>query len=417
MRLFELNSQEAYDVVVIGAGVSGLMAGYVLKKKNVKFLIIERGNSFEERMDHDPVHASNGLGGSGFFSDGKLSYYPASRAVWELLDKKKLMYAYDELYELFKRNGIKIKERDSSWFPEDEPLSGKTYKYADTYNKTYDSQYIEKEQRAKLIQNIYKYIGIDNVKLKSNVTHIDYNGDCYSIGIDNNRLKLLAKKVIIANGRYGAISLFKNLKAEMNFIRYEVGVRIESPSSEFPFYNEKQIDYKQVYKISDSLRVRTFCYCRDGIVVQSVDGKIYSHNGSSDIKTEMSNMGVNLALFSAENSKLKSEIEKVIHGEIQPFKINLVDFLNSNMDYIGEHFDEIMKIYIDKMFLGYNKSQSVVYGPTVEGVGYYPRLQNEGLCLYNNDNVWIAGDCSGIFRGLLAAAISGIYIGHEVVEG
>lgn len=76
---------KAFDVAIIGAGISGLMVAYGLlqKRKKLKILICDKGYQIEKRrcpsLEHDtkkciscnPCSIMNGFAGAGAFSDGK----------------------------------------------------------------------------------------------------------------------------------------------------------------------------------------------------------------------------------------------------------------------------------------------------------------------------------------------------------
>jgi len=74
-----------YDVIIVGAGASGIYAAYELiqKNTNINILIVEKGNSLDKRIcpiDGEKIKACihcklcnimNGYGGAGSLSDGK----------------------------------------------------------------------------------------------------------------------------------------------------------------------------------------------------------------------------------------------------------------------------------------------------------------------------------------------------------
>jgi len=80
-----------YDVIIIGAGPSGIFCAYELihAKKNLKILIIEKGRRIEKRecpkrktkvcVGCKPCSITTGFAGAGAFSDGKLSLSPDVR--------------------------------------------------------------------------------------------------------------------------------------------------------------------------------------------------------------------------------------------------------------------------------------------------------------------------------------------------
>ena len=77
-----------YDVIIIGAGPGGIFAAMELAKKNkeLKILMLEKGNSIEKRIcpkrqtnvciGCKPCNITTGFAGAGAYSDGKLSLSP-----------------------------------------------------------------------------------------------------------------------------------------------------------------------------------------------------------------------------------------------------------------------------------------------------------------------------------------------------
>jgi uncharacterized FAD-dependent dehydrogenase len=95
-----------FDVIIIGAGTAGIMAGFELVKLNpgIKLLMIDSGYTIEKRIcpiiDNKTdkcIHCKscsimNGFGGAGAFSDGKFNF-TTQFGGWlaEYLDSKKVM--------------------------------------------------------------------------------------------------------------------------------------------------------------------------------------------------------------------------------------------------------------------------------------------------------------------------------------
>jgi len=63
-------------------------------------------------------------------------------------------------------------------------------------------------------------------------------------------------------------------------------------------------------------------------------------------------------------------------------------------------------------------------GPTIEGIGWYPKVDNTlnynpsetGSTNGPKSNVWVCGDATGLFRGIVPAMISGFYVGSLVAN-
>ena len=81
----ERNLKGAYDVIIIGAGPSGIFCAYTLieARPDLRILMIEKGRPIEKRVcpkrktkvcvGCKPCNITTGFAGAGAFSDGKLS--------------------------------------------------------------------------------------------------------------------------------------------------------------------------------------------------------------------------------------------------------------------------------------------------------------------------------------------------------
>ena len=81
-------TNNSYDVIIIGAGPSGIFCAYELirQKPEMKILMIEKGRPIEKRVcpkrttkvcvGCKPCSITTGFAGAGAFSDGKLSLSP-----------------------------------------------------------------------------------------------------------------------------------------------------------------------------------------------------------------------------------------------------------------------------------------------------------------------------------------------------
>ena len=111
--------------------------------------------------------------------------------------------------------------------------------------------------------------------------------------------------------------------------------------------------------------------------------------------------------------------------ETQPFEIKMEDIYNlDNVDImqkvqgykvILEHIRDGLESFID--FSGIPRDVFANFdlrGPTIEGVGLYPII-NENLKIPNED-IYVVGDCTGIFRGIIASMLSGIFVADLIAN-
>ena len=105
-----MNSKNQFDVIIIGAGPSGIFCAYELiqQKPDMKILMVEKGRPIEKRMcpkrttkvcvGCQPCSITTGFAGAGAFSDGKLSLSPdVGGNLPEIL-------GYDKTVELLKES-------------------------------------------------------------------------------------------------------------------------------------------------------------------------------------------------------------------------------------------------------------------------------------------------------------------------
>ena len=88
MCIRDRDKMKQYDVIIIGAGPSGIFCAYELKrqKPDLSVLMVEKGRCIEERqcpkrktkvcVGCKPCSITTGFAGAGAFSDGKLSLSP-----------------------------------------------------------------------------------------------------------------------------------------------------------------------------------------------------------------------------------------------------------------------------------------------------------------------------------------------------
>ena len=107
-------NRKDYDVIIIGAGPSGIFCAYTLieEKPDLKILMIEKGRPIEKRtcpkrklgycVGCKPCNITTGFAGAGAFSDGKLSLSPdvggTLPAILGYSEARKLIKESDDIY-------------------------------------------------------------------------------------------------------------------------------------------------------------------------------------------------------------------------------------------------------------------------------------------------------------------------------
>jgi len=396
------------DVIIIGAGPAGLAAGTVLNEGKRHYLILEKGNDLAVRDANNPKDVVTGIGGGGLFSDGKMSFPPSASNLWLQLNSDILEDSYTYLYNIFNNLNIKMPNFDRIWVENQE-----IYKFSQS--KDFISIVLNNFMRNRILAFLYD-INAKNIITNCCVTMITKNNDYYVL-TSNTRQEFYCKKIIISNGKFGN-KLLKGIDfiKQGKFInKIEMGIRVESKSSAFIPYLSTVMDYKLIERIENGVEFRTFCCCRDGVVIKSEFDNYVSFNGTrTELITDTSNIGL---LIRAANIKsiYFQEMNKFLGSNIFSYKLPVNKYIGSKEIYIGEQCDIILKDKLTKIidFEKVDANYCYIYGPEIEYVGEYMAFDKN---LSVSNDLWLAGDVSGSFRGLIAALISGIYSAKNILK-
>lgn len=389
-----------YDVIIVGGGVSGLSAAYTLTQKKQRVLVVERGKHVFERQREIAFDVSNGIGGAGLFSDGKLSLFPSASKLWKLRSRD-LKPAYDKVQNLLKTVNVDIEDFSEEW-TKDIVHEGA--------HKIYESKMMSIEQRMKLIFMLYQKIGHDNVLIESPVTRVEKNNGLYQVEIryGGGKETHQTKALLIAGGKHCFQKIMqksKSISFNQNKYVLEVGFRIECANDEFDYYDHPQLDVK-VIEEKNNHSIRTFCCCRDGVILESSSYDIRSLNGSSNDfeRTGKTNIGVLVKAEGKEGEKLKKTLgDLFFKQETQTMKLK--SYLYKGASLFGDRVDSLVRGFLEDHFPKMTKGGGVLFYPSIEKDGYYPELND--ILQISMEDIWVVGDATGQFRGLLSSLISG----------
>ncbi len=395
-----------YDAIIVGGGVSGLMTAYNLTLQKRRVLVVERGRQFYERHHKKPFDVTNGIGGSGLFSDGKVSLFPSASFLWKL-NKSILHPAYDKVESFLRDFDCEIPPFSEEWIYA-------AAKYDDSCEKKYDSVMLSQNQRTMIAFKLIQTIGQDNIVANTEVTRIINRTGVFELEVKNGSSvsSCLAHSVVLAGGKHQFETIMPNLSGVQfdSYNRYEVGIRVECSNSDFDYYNAPQPDIKLIERIG-GFEVRTFCCCKGGCVLESCSDGFPSFNGTSnDFKnSDKTNVGFIVSIPSeSATEEMIASLRQKKNGSMP-----LSEFLNTSEVVITEEVDEIIKYFIAKNFSQMaQRNQGIVYYPEFERFGAYPVLGND--LQLNGCGIWMTGDSTGLFRGLLPAFVSGTFVAHFV---
>ena len=320
-----------YDLIVIGAGPSGVFTAYELIElglnKNKRVLLIEQGKPVDKR--YCPVektgkcvkckpycNITSGFSGAGAFSDGKLTLPNKDSNTIEvggILDEylgveetKKLMFYTDDIYLKF---GADTKLEGLDHLDEINKIAQKAKENNITLANC-PIRHLGTEKSHELYKKLQDYLLANNIEImfETNVEDLIVENNtikgvviCPSSSTDKGKdsIELFADNVVLGIGRKGADWLSKMCEKHSINNRagiVDIGVRYELPDEVMKDINKYLYEGKFVAKLPPYKdKVRTFCQNPSGFVANEVyDNNLTLVNGHAykDRKSTNTNLAI-----------------------------------------------------------------------------------------------------------------------------
>lgn len=446
-----------YDIIIVGAGASGIFAAYELVKINpdLKILMIEKGHSLDKRkcpIDGKKIktcikcpvcNIMNGYGGAGSLSDGKynitnnfggeLYKYVGYSEALELMNyvDKVLCSMGGEDAKLYSTNNSDIK---SKALQHDLHLLDAKVRHLGT------------DRNVVIMGNIFEHLN-ERIEIifDTEVKDIFNKNDEFEVVTDKNSFK--SKKLILATGRSGSkwiSEICSKLKIRTESNRVDIGVRVELPAEIFEHITDKVYESKIVYKTKKyGDMVRTFCMNPHGEVVTENTNGIITVNGHSYSNPKLHTSNTNFALLvsnrftepfknSNEYGESIARLSNMLGGGVivQRFG-DLVSGRRTNERRMEKSFtiptlkatpgdlslvipkrqldDIIEMIYaLNNIAPGTANEDTLLYG--VEVKFYNSKVEVDNNLETKIKGLYILGDGSGVTHSLSQASASGVYV-------
>lgn len=459
-----------YDVIIIGAGPSGIFCAYELKEQrpDLKILMIEKGRAIENRqcpkrktkkcVGCQPCSITTGFAGAGAFSDGKLSLSPdVGGNLPEIL-------GYDKAQEL-------IRESDSIYL--------KFGADTNVYGVDKEKEIREIRRKAisanlKLIECPIRHLGTEEGykiyhRLQDHLVEVGVEMQFMTmvsdIGIEGGRVRSVttdkdetyyADEMVAAVGREGAdwfSHICQNHGIETEVGTVDIGVRVEVRDEIMDFLNKNLYEAKLVYHTPTfDDKVRTFCTNPSGeVATEYYENGLAVVNGHAYKSQEYKTNNTNFALLVSKNftKPFKTPIEygkqiaqlsnMLCDGKIlvQTFgdykrgrrtteerlcRNNLIptlkDAVPGDLSLVFPHrimVDiEEMIMALDKVTPGIASDETLLYG--VEVKFYSNKVVVDKNFETSVHGLHAVGDGASVTRGLQQASANGISVARSILE-
>lgn len=309
-----------YDVIIIGAGPSGIFCAYELihSRPEMKVLLIEKGRRIEDRacpkrktkvcVGCTPCSITTGFAGAGAFSDGKLSLSPdVGGTLPEILGydaASRLIHESDDIY-------LKFGADTSVYGVDKEKEIREIRRKAINANlKLIECpiRHLGTEEGYKIYAKLQAHLLEQGVEMKFNTMVeqiIVEDGTAVGIVTDKGE-RYEADEIVSAVGREGAdwfSHLCKKIGVETEVGTVDIGVRVEVRDEVMDMLNKNLYEAKLVYHTPTfDDKVRTFCTNPSGeVATEYYDNGLAVVNGHAYKSQDMKTNNTNFALLVSKN--------------------------------------------------------------------------------------------------------------------
>lgn len=452
-----------YDIIVVGAGASGVFLAYELTKLNTdkKVLVIDGGRKVENRtcpitdgkVDHcigcKPCNIMYGFGGAGTLSDGKynittnfggdLHRYIGEKKAMELME-----YVDSVLMSFDGGDDLELYSTDKN------DLKTKCLRY-DLHLLDAKVRHFGTDRNKIILHRIYEYVK-DKIdfEFSTMVEDVDYEDGKYIVKTDKGD-KYSSNDLVLAAGRSGSRWIGDvcdkfGIKSKRN--RVDIGLRIEVPAEVFKHITDDVYEAKIMYQTKQyNDIVRTFCMNPYGHVVTENTNGILTVNGHSFTDPKLQSENTNFALLvtnrftepfedSNEYGESIAKLSNMLGGGVLMQRFgDLVKGRRSSDRRMEKCFtkptmkatpgdlslvmpkrqldDIIEMIYqLDKIAPGMANDDTLLYG--IEVKFYNSEIEVDDKFESNHKGLYCIGDGSGATHSLSQASASGVEVARAL---
>ncbi len=441
------------EVCIVGLGPSGIGAALSLSNSDLasRVICLDQGTSSSSRFCSvlqrgncdrgKPCQMISGFGGSSLLGGGKLGVFPAGSKLASILGSRDL--AEKKLQEALEMFNTYVRLQKPDIEPNEinngkELFEGLGFEY-----KYFDVHQFDPEELREAHRKIYLQLETAGmlVLLNTVLFEIDRerNGFRLMVRKGEQQVNIFTKYLVLGVGRLGQ-SMLKRVNRQLNLggkaNHLDVGVRLEFPTDLFPDIMQYHNDLKLLFNDA-----RTFCVCRDGKIAPYLLEDVFFAEGyySPNNRSGFTNLGIMTRLEpSNRNEAVLDEIRKRSlrrrSGKLAYQKLD--DYLSisskrklskssqsSSSFWVWDNIDECfprpvsirikeaVSFFASRLLPKRRWEEVNVFAPEVDFSGLSFPVKSDFSVF---PGMYVVGDSTGQFRGILQAFCSGMICGKNV---
>ncbi len=459
-----------YDVIIIGAGPSGIFCAYELirQRPELKILMLEKGRPIEERscpkrttkkcVGCKPCSITTGFAGAGAFSDGKLSLSPdVGGNLPEILGYDRTVALLKESDDIYLRFGA---DQNVYGIDKQKELTDIRRKAINANLKLIECpiRHLGTEEGYKIYRKMQEHLLERGIEMRFHTMVEDIlveEGAAKGVRTQDGEVYRGAQ-VVAAIGREGSewfSNLCKRHQVETEVGTVDIGVRVEVRDEVMAFLNENLYEAKLVYYTPTfDDKVRTFCTNPSGeVAAEYYENRLAVVNGhaykSRDLKTDNTNFAILVSKNFTKPFKTPIEYGKHIaqlsnmlcdgkimvqtFGDLQRGRRTteerlcrnniiptLKDAVPGDLSLVLPHRIMVdiqeMILALDKVTPGIASDETLLYG--VEVKFYSNKVVVDEDFETNIKGLRAIGDGASVTRGLQQASANGLSVARSILQ-
>ncbi|HEX8981467.1 MAG TPA: FAD-dependent oxidoreductase [Ktedonobacterales bacterium] len=465
----EMYSDTTYDAVIVGAGVSGLLAAHeLLSRRFARIMLVDAGLPMEQRRAQTTLQMG-GYGGAGLYLGGRLYFGSASLPVASPVSMPERMRAVIS-GDAFVRRATEVDQllhelgARAEWQQRPpEPLEQEIQQAAAVgleYVTSYPSRRLSPEDKSEVLGSLRKRLESRGAQFLFQTEALEalHDGDTFTVLARTTRdgreetARLMARALLLAPGRYGAEWLTRTaqaLGAEIVAAPSTIGVRLEVPSAAYDPLTDVNPDPRLQMPMDGDVILKTYATCPGGVVTPTVRYGALVASGTPIFKREERGRTTTFAVLAQPgvhaaqgewrggeecarrlNERAPGRLVVQRLGDVFRGQATTAEALAGNSvkpsdptAIAGALHDVYPQAYwravqeflgrIDRLAPGVLTDDALVYGPAEERFWFFP---TDDALQTSVPGLFVAGDGPGQSQGIIQASVAGWLAGEGMAR-